>query len=380
MDFRDASGFAKLQFIGDGSINRLLFRAQQSGVSTVTSPWKIIAFTDSNITGNAGSATKLQTARTIWGQSFDGTGNVSGALSGVTNINSALYINSSGNVTIGASDLAGSNYKLFVHGDTKFISNANNLELYTKISQSGVQVGRTTAKYTGGYNCGFQLGEDDTLLAYIAGAFNNKDSSNKTQFFYGGTSVETSSIMINGIGGNVGIGTPSPKYKLDINGSAAAVGFVKTNSNNTYLLLGGGGHKAISDFLLKSEIANQELSNNLTTITKTLTVTADWMDTGIKYTDLATGTYIVQVSVYDSVDNIWDGYWSGIMTWYGLTTNNIQSDEILLHRAGHALGNNIYLRTIVSLREDRRNLRLQIAANKTLSTAATYTFKFKRVI
>lgn len=38
------------------------------------------------ITGNAGSATKLQTARTIWGQSFDGTGNVSGNMSGVGNL------------------------------------------------------------------------------------------------------------------------------------------------------------------------------------------------------------------------------------------------------------------------------------------------------
>lgn len=35
---------------------------------------------------NAGSATKLQTARTIWGQSFDGTGNVSGVLSDVNQI------------------------------------------------------------------------------------------------------------------------------------------------------------------------------------------------------------------------------------------------------------------------------------------------------
>ena len=35
---------------------------------------------------NAGSATKLQTARTIWGQSFNGTANVSGAMSGVTSI------------------------------------------------------------------------------------------------------------------------------------------------------------------------------------------------------------------------------------------------------------------------------------------------------
>lgn len=36
--------------------------------------------------GNAATATKLQTPRTIWGQSFDGTGNVSGSLSEVGNI------------------------------------------------------------------------------------------------------------------------------------------------------------------------------------------------------------------------------------------------------------------------------------------------------
>ena len=36
-----------------------------------------------NLSGNATSATKLQTARTIWGQSFDGTAKVSGAMSEV---------------------------------------------------------------------------------------------------------------------------------------------------------------------------------------------------------------------------------------------------------------------------------------------------------
>lgn len=39
-------------------------------------PKRIIAFIDSNVA----SATKLQTPRTIWGQSFDGTGNVDGTL------------------------------------------------------------------------------------------------------------------------------------------------------------------------------------------------------------------------------------------------------------------------------------------------------------
>lgn len=42
------------------------------------SEWRTLAFTE----GNVYSATKLQTARTIWGQSFDGTEDVNGTLSG----------------------------------------------------------------------------------------------------------------------------------------------------------------------------------------------------------------------------------------------------------------------------------------------------------
>lgn len=61
-------------------------RIAGSGGNLTYHPWKQIAFTDSDITGNAASATKLQTPRTIWGQSFDGTGNVSGLLNNVTAI------------------------------------------------------------------------------------------------------------------------------------------------------------------------------------------------------------------------------------------------------------------------------------------------------
>ena len=54
-----------------------------------------------NISGNAATATKLQTARTLWGQSFDGSGNVSGTISGCTRIinatNNSLYLGNNDN-------------------------------------------------------------------------------------------------------------------------------------------------------------------------------------------------------------------------------------------------------------------------------------------
>ena len=125
------------------------------------SPWKTIAFTDSTVE----AANKLATPRTIWGQSFDGSGNVSGELTlgysilrggdsknalelasstltlgySYRSLNTTIYggnitfaregaysmfINSSGNVTFGASDLAGTTYKMSVDGKVHIRSTA----------------------------------------------------------------------------------------------------------------------------------------------------------------------------------------------------------------------------------------------------------------
>lgn len=154
--------------------------------------------------------------------------------------------------------------------------------------------------------------------------------------------------------------------------NVTAAGYKKTNSSDSYVLLGGGGHKAVSDFMLKTE----ELSNNLTTIIKSLNVTQAWMDTGITSTNLpANGTYIVQVQV--NANGMWFGYNSGVMSWYRDDTNDTNTDEIILHRSGHAYGKTIYLRTVM---QNSGVLKLQIGASAGIGVAYTYTFKFKRII
>lgn len=160
------------------------------------------------------------------------------------------------------------------------------------------------------------------------------------------------------------------------NGILHANGYYKNGSSNSYVLLGGGGHKLVSDFMLKTD----ELSNNLTTITKSLNVTQAWMDTGITSTNLpANGTYIVQVQVNanDSTGTMYNCYSSGVMSWYKDDTNDTETDEIILHRSGHAYGKTIYLRTVM---QSSGVLKLQIGASSGIGKAYTYTFKFKRII
>lgn len=118
-------------------------------------PWRTFAFTDSNVA----SATKLQTARTIWGQSFDGSGDVSGSLSGVTDI----FM--SGSITL-------------VYGSTDYKSSISMKEgyLYIQPRQENVSYNYNT--------------------------------------------------VLNSQGGNVGIGTTSPAYKLDVSDTMQVTSYI----------------------------------------------------------------------------------------------------------------------------------------------------------
>lgn len=115
-------------------------------------------------------------------------------------------------------------------------------------------------------------------------------------------------------------------------------------------------------------------------ITKTLALTTSWQDTGIKGADLESGSYMIQISgMNSSATSLWNEVFTGVMSWYDNETNSLDTDEILLHKAGHANnGRTIYLRTARKIR-GQGNLSLQIAASTNFSSSS-YTFKFRKMI
>lgn len=148
-----------------------------------------------------------------------------------------------------------------------------------------------------------------------------------------------------------------------------------TEHANQYVLTADGGYTFL----------NQTSNETPHEFSKAITVTSEWADIpgfngGSQDFLTQPGTYIVQVYYNTSSANkMYEGYFSGVMSWYTGKTNSNNADEIVLHRAGHAYTNTIYLRTMESPASDSSPYtKLQISANTNL-TQNTYKFKFKRI-
>lgn len=140
--------------------------------------------------GNAASATKLQTDRTIWGQNFNGTQNVSGNMTGVGNITMSGNIYMGNNRNIYAKNPDGSDMAIF----------------YTNTNSELVIGTGNTQKGTNTYLSGYEI------------------------IFRTSTSLEERMRIANN--GNVGIGTTNPGFKLEIRGASPLLGFKADGTAN----------------------------------------------------------------------------------------------------------------------------------------------------
>lgn len=202
----------------------LWWRATDAG-DFVEAKWHQIAFIDSNVA----SATKLQTARTIWGQSFDGTGNVSG-------------------------DFIAHNVK--IHYDN-VIDSINNQALHLNYYSTK----NITLCYGGG-NVGLGTNNPSYKFevvgeTFLRGGLTLKRSSDNSNSFYIGQTPEASTTMFiqNGSGGGkIHIRTNSGGVFVD---SIVVAGYTTTINNN---LLATGGITMYSDIRKKTKIRDVELS------------------------------------------------------------------------------------------------------------------------
>lgn len=124
--------------VNDSEINGSIADVTTSVMSANGTPY---ALTSSNVA----SATKLATARTLWGQSFNGTANVSGSLTGVGNITASGAINI---ISTGANSIS---LKYNSADATSVILNGTQFKPFDA-ANGKLALGSTSARWNGVYS------------------------------------------------------------------------------------------------------------------------------------------------------------------------------------------------------------------------------------
>ena len=272
----DSKSLVTKKYVDDRDITTLTLTSAKmtltfGSTNTLQQAWPTF---NQDTTGNAATATKLRTAVTLWGRSFDGSANVTGALTNTGSItpeaNEAYNL---GNSTKRFANIFGKNgdfsNTMSVAGATALgstLSVTGATTLSSALSVSGNTEMNSVLNITGitGYAQGIRIHPNSGTSSIWFGATNATGfdagmwgitvdtSSSATSFRIRGTDTYDSTAPVDYIkilnGGNVGIGTSTPTYRLHVVGTsyftdnAKFGGYVgiNTDANTSYRLYVNG--------------------------------------------------------------------------------------------------------------------------------------------
>jgi hypothetical protein len=180
---------------------------------------------------------------------------------------------------------------------------------------------------------------------------------------------DSRSVLVWDAGGSTGATQLESAYNIGMR-------FRNKTDNNVWT-----GWKTI---VTSENVSSYALTSTSTTFTYNASVLLDttWKDTGVSNANLTTsGVYLVTCFSNDAYSGglMYSQTYVGIMYWYAENTNGANFSEISLHHMGHADNDRyIYLRTRGTV--GNAGTFLQMKSNGTNSSAATYTFTFKRLL
>lgn len=240
---------------------------QTPSMSTYLSA-QVSTITD-NISGNASTATKLATPRKIWGQSFDGTADVDNTLrirKTTGNYCEGIRIQTrDGNwatIILGATADSGTNanaWSIHRKSDNNFAISRNSSDGTNGLVMTSTGMGLGTTTPTQRLDVAGNIRTTGNLYISHATSYNmNHDTSNPRIVF-----SQSGRQAVGLVYTDYDSYRPSKGLKVmdtdnvdtsnvwfEVQGYNYSSGYIKNGSSDAYVLLGGGGHKPLSEFQL----------------------------------------------------------------------------------------------------------------------------------